>query len=63
MKKALRLRDKLSQIVHTSYGKASIVDVKHVYSHSNGILSGLTTISGKPTKVQSFGNEWKVVNG
>ena len=60
--KALRLQDKINQIVHISLGVAKIVDITRVYSHSDGLLSGSAIIDNKRERVVSLNNNWKIAN-
>ena len=61
--KALRLQDKINQIVYISFGIAKIVDITRVYSHPDGLLSGSAIINNKREKVVSLNNNWKIANG
>jgi len=60
--KALRLQDKINQIVCISFGIAKIVDITRVYSHSDGLLSGSAIINNKREKVVYLNNNWKIAN-
>jgi hypothetical protein len=58
---ALKLKDKLDQVVYTSQVPI-ITDIKGVYSHSEGYLTGIIRIRGTKVKVTSIKGLWKITN-
>jgi hypothetical protein len=56
---ALRLKDKFDQRIYN--GKMPVIsDVKSVYSHSNGELTGVVSINGNKCKVTNTRGLWSI---
>jgi hypothetical protein len=56
---ALRLSNKFDQVIYT--GQTPIIhDVKGVYSHSEGHLTGTITINRNKVKVVNIKGLWKI---
>jgi hypothetical protein len=56
---ALKLRDKLDQVIFSKDGPF-IKDIRNVYSHSNGILTGNIIIGSNKHKVTNINNTWSL---
>jgi hypothetical protein len=57
---AVKLRDKLDQVIYRPLDLPIIKDVKCVYSHSEGFLTGTIVVASKKVKVSNTKGLWRI---